>query len=569
MNFTRKSIFIVMVMCSLVATPLFAYVPSDPMYSRQDYLKQIGSESAWDIAKGKGVTVAVLDSGVDIDHPDLKFNIWSNSEEVADDGIDNDGNGFIDDINGWDFVSDSPSPKPKFEAGYNSYGMHHGTAISGIIAATANNSKGITGVAFESKIMPIRILSSDGTGNVSTLVRAIEYAVNNGADIINLSLVGHSPSPNLEEALAWAYNEDVLVVAASGNLENEESNLNLNESPTYPACYGNNNGDNIVLAVSSVNSLDVKPDFASYGSDCLDIVAPGENLVSLSFHDDDHKDFQGYYAYTWSGTSVSTALVSGAAALVKSYNKSLSPDQVISALVNNAEVIDDLNEAYRDQLGSGRLDLAASMEAMTDFSQGYIAKLANNPAVYYIDAKNTRHLFPNEVTYWTWYRGSWADQRVQIISRSYFDDLKIGANVTARPGTGLVQFDNSQKVFVVLPGSALRSFENDEALVRLYGENWEDRAITIQTAFETDYRRDSEFKMTIESNYPSGSLLQYDDFSTLWYVDGSVRRRVSTKAFIANGFKDESVIRDISSDFVYVEGDPMDGYESRIFVYNK
>lgn len=545
-----------------------AYVPSDPMYLDQPYLKQINVEEAWDVAKGDGVVVAVLDSGVDIDHQDIKFNIWSNSGEVAGDGVDNDGNGFVDDVNGWDFVEKTSDPRPKFGAGYTAFGMHHGTAIAGLIAAVANNGKGITGLAPNAKIMPLRVLTSDGTGNVSTLIEAMEYAVNNGADIINLSLVGDTYSSHLEEALSWAGEEGVLVVAAAGNASNPARRLDLDKTPTYPACYGNNTDRNVVLAVSSVNAGDVLPSFASYGS-CVDLIAPGEGLLSLSFVTTTVSGFEKPYAYTWTGTSASAALVSGAAALVKSDNKSLLPFQIISVLLAGAKNVDDLNAGFEDKIGSGRLDVGQAIKKISLISKGYIAKLAEHSAVYYIDAGGYRHLFANEMTYWSWYNGRWADQGVKIISADDFNNLKIGRNITARPGSRLIRFENSPKIYAVLPGGLIKDFVSENDVAALYGADWRQRVIVIQIAFEQDYIRDYLSKLSADSKHPSGSLIQYRDSSVIWYIDGNLKREVSSAGFIANQFKNESIIVGVSPNVDYSAGQMINGFESGIFIYNK
>ena len=179
-----------------------SYTPSDSNMIYQTYLDMINIGPSWsdELKVNKEVVVAVLDSGVDLDHPDLIDSIWTNTEEIAGDGIDNDKNSYIDDRFGWDFVDSDNNPEPDLDEGYDFTAANHGTVIAGIIAATANDN-GIVGIAPKAKIMPLKILDSKGVGNTLVLSQAIDYAVENGADIINLSLVGDTYGPNLEESI--------------------------------------------------------------------------------------------------------------------------------------------------------------------------------------------------------------------------------------------------------------------------------------------------------------------------------------------------------------------------------
>lgn len=556
-----STLFLVVICLSLTLS-VNAYVPSDPMYSSQNYLSQINIDQAWDEAKGRGVVVAVLDSGVDIDHPDLKFNIWKNSDEIADDGIDNDENGFIDDISGWDFVSDSPDPRPKLNEGYTVASVNHGTAIAGLIGAVANNAQGLTGIAFYSKIMPIRILNGEGIGEVSDLVKAIEYAVNNGADIINLSLVGYDYSQSLENIIEWASNNGVFVVAAAGNTNADVDGIDLDQNPAYPACYGDNTNNNWVLAVSSVDPDKKKSFFSNYGTVCIDLTAPGENILSLAYYNDQNDDFSDYYSYNWNGTSFSTALTSGVSALVKSKDLSISPSQIAQTIRDNADNIDGINSTYQGQLGAGLLNAQSALESDISLVGGRLVRLVDSSAVYYV-INNQRRLFSNEATYWSWYSGTWLDQPIEIVSQQDFDNLVVGENITVRPGTNLIKFSNSSLVYAVSSNGIINRL-GVLAAEELYGANWQEKVVVIQIAFETNYRRGLSLSGNI---FPNGSLIQYINSDDIWYIDNGYKRKVSPDAFLDNSFQMKYLIEGVSSDIFYPSGKTINSLDQNIFSY--
>ncbi len=458
------------------ALPALAYVPSDPMYPEQGYLAQINASFAWDRIQGQGSVVAVLDSGVDVDHPDLKMNVWRNEDEIPNDGIDNDHNGYIDDVNGWDFVSAMPSPKPKLEKKYDVSSVNHGTAISGLIAAVANNSKGITGLSFSSKIMPVRVMDGNGDGDVSVLIEGIKYAVNNKADVINLSLVGYDYAKELEDIVNWAEEKGVLIVSASGNGNGGTSGVNLNTSPSYPACYEK------VIAVSALDENGKKSSFSNYGT-CVDLSAPGEKITSLGYYDSTNPDFTSPYVSNWSGTSFSTALVSAAASLVKSKSNYLTPRQIKGILENSAEDISNVNPEYTGQLGSGQLDAFKAVEEADPFFRGKLIKLKDFSAVYYVE-DGFKQLFPSERVFWSWHSGNWDQQDIQIVSQKDFDDLIQKNNIAVREGN-LLKFLNSPKIYELWKGELCQV---DEVKVKeLYGENWQNKVLGIQPGFFTNY----------------------------------------------------------------------------------
>jgi hypothetical protein len=271
-------------------------------------LNLVRAPEAWAAGfTGEGVVVAVIDSGVDVTHTELSGSIWTNLGEIAGDGIDNDTNGFTDDIRGWDFVQNDATPQD---------GNGHGTHVAGTIAA-ARNAAGPTGVAYDALIMPVRVLDNRGSGYDSDVAEGIRYAADNGADVINLSLGGSSPNNALLSALAYASDKGAVVVMASGN--------EYEDQPGYPGRYASQYG----IAVGAVDSDGEVADFSNLaGPGAKDFVmAPGVAVYSTLP--------KNKYA-TWNGTSMATPHVAGVAALIKQANPALTAPQIEAILIQTA-----------------------------------------------------------------------------------------------------------------------------------------------------------------------------------------------------------------------------------------
>lgn len=209
------------------------------------------------------VTVAVIDTGVDYNHPDLAANIWNNVGEIPANGIDDDGNGFIDDVQGWDFVQSDNAPMD-----FNEHGSH----VAGTIGAVGNNGVGGTGICWSVKIMPVRALNSVGSGTTAGVVAGIDYAVANGAKLINMSLSGSGAVGDLlDMAIGNANAAGVLVVVAAGN-----SGADIDVSPTYPASYAQPN----IITVAATDQVDNLATFSNFGAVSVDVAAPGVNIES-------------------------------------------------------------------------------------------------------------------------------------------------------------------------------------------------------------------------------------------------------------------------------------------------
>ncbi|MFH1099236.1 MAG: S8 family peptidase [Candidatus Uhrbacteria bacterium] len=376
MKSDRRFLIFYFLLFAFALAPLSAsaLVPNDPFFREQWYLDKIGAPAAWDVAMGNPKSiVAVLDVGVDLDHPDLRDAIWTNPGEMAGNGVDDDGNGFIDDVHGWDFVGNDNDPSPSYDvAGADPRDLHHGTLVSGIIAARGNNAEGIAGIDWSAKIMPLRVLAGDGSGDVEDVVAALDYAVREGATVVNLSFVGEQQSFRLDEAIADTVRHGVLVVAAGGN-EDKTGRGDLDVYPAYPICSGDRGAE--VLGVAATNRSDAKASFSSYGS-CVDIAAPGERIASTLFHDPGHviiaigsrvtsSTFDQPYGGYFSGTSFAAPIAAGAASLLRGVMPSAAPADVIALLRSTADPITNGDTAVLNKLGTGRLNLARAIEEAT------------------------------------------------------------------------------------------------------------------------------------------------------------------------------------------------------------
>jgi len=338
-----------------------AIEPHDPFYTQELHLSSTWANLAWNYTTGsKDYTIAIIDTGVDIDHEDLKNNIWRNVDEIQGNSIDDDGNGFIDDVVGWDFTSENPDPRPKFTNNYSFLGINHGTIVAGIAAAEGNNSIGIVGITWHASIMSLRVLDSSGTGNTFDVARAIDYARENNAHIINLSFVGSGYSATLNKAIEKAHQAGILIIAAAGNEVNE--GVNMSDSPQYPVCHDGYNGDNWVIGVASLDNSDKLASFSNYG-DCIDVAAPGVGLFSTLYQNENYKKFNRAYGGYWSGTSVSAPQVAGLAVLLKSLKPMLSVFELKDLIISNADNVEHKNFLYQNKLGSGKINILQSVIA--------------------------------------------------------------------------------------------------------------------------------------------------------------------------------------------------------------
>ncbi|MCF8412818.1 MAG: S8 family serine peptidase [Melioribacteraceae bacterium] len=300
--------------------------PNDVSFGSQWYLKKINAEAAWDVTTGDtAVVVAILDSGFDMDHPDLAPKVWINKAEIPDNSIDDDNNGYVDDVRGYDLSDNDNNPDEPSPI--------HGSLIAGLAGAVTNNGEGIASIGYNIKLMNVKITSSLESDNlVTTGYEGIVYAVDNGAKVINCSWGNYVASSLGKTVVDYAAENNVLIVAASGN--------EGNSSVYYPAAFEK------VLSVGSTDSTDIVSDFTNYGKS-LDVVAPGRDILS-TWKDDT-------YASN-SGTSLASPIVAGLAGLVWSSFPNYTAAQVAEQIRVNVDDISSINSDKEYFYGLGRIN---------------------------------------------------------------------------------------------------------------------------------------------------------------------------------------------------------------------
>jgi len=381
-------------------------LPNDPLFANQWYLLNTGQangEDNWDVKAPEAwfsahaapdVIIAVIDSGIDYFHPDLDSNIWINAKEIAGNGIDDDHNNYVDDIGGWDFVGNDNDPRPGNQSNI------HGTHVAGIIGAEGNNGLGIAGIAWDVQLMNLKVFPDDSKGaSLDDICEAIRYAADNGADVINLSLGQQfffeggfdefkiqNPSVYTAyfNALKHASDKGVTIVAAAGNnsLSNDiYSCLPADFSTEIPG----------MLSVAAISNKGQKSSYSNYGN-VISIAAPGGNHSGISTQDILSTIPGGKYDYI-AGTSMAAPIVAGAAALLIGKNPNLTPDQIKSLLMAEA----DKMRSLEGLVDSGNfLNIYASLNAASsseDNNLGSIMLVVSPSSVAEDSAPNLIYTF--------------------------------------------------------------------------------------------------------------------------------------------------------------------------------
>jgi gliding motility-associated-like protein len=351
------------------------YTPNDPMLNQQWNLQTILAEQAWDINTGNSnVIIAMTDDAILLSHQDLQNNIFNNPNEIPANNIDDDNNGYIDDVNGWDAADNDNDPNPLNPT--NSY-FSHGTHCAGISAATTDNNLGIASIGFNTTLLPVKIGASSNSSLTGAYI-GVDYAIACGyTDIISMSWGGGAYSATYQNLFDQAHAQGIVNIAAAGN--------SSTSTPMYPASY------NHVISVGATDPTDTKAGFSNYGT-AIDVMAPGTNILSTV------AGSTSGYGYK-SGTSMACPLVSGIAALMLSQDPSLSPDDLESCLKSTCDNIDNQNSNFIGQIGAGRVNAFEALQCLKAINADFEADfthLCPGSTINFTDLSN------NNPTGWEW-----------------------------------------------------------------------------------------------------------------------------------------------------------------------
>ena len=339
--------------------------PNDTYNGSQWYLNTVKAHDAWNITTGSSsVKVAVIDSGFALNHLDLAPSWLINSGEMGGgkelDGVDNDGNGYVDDYRGWDFTTNDNNPQAG-STNPDGEGASHGTEVAGLVGARGNNGIGVTAVSQTVSILPLQVISDEGVGYSTDIAKAIRYAVDSGVTAINISLGTDGDDPIVRSAVDYAFEHNVIIVAAAGNCGNDFIGICSGQVAgfvAFPASY------NRVIAVGATNSANQRASFSSYG-ERLDVMAPGSGtIISPTWS---ASNGSSLYAGSLYGTSYASPIVASTAALIRSVRPSSTVDDIRALLMAGASKPPAMNGSfYSNEYGHGIIDAAKAVSVASD-----------------------------------------------------------------------------------------------------------------------------------------------------------------------------------------------------------
>lgn len=479
-------------------------------------LIQANFPAAWEKTTGATSTVvAIVDTGVDETHEDLK------------------GQNFV---GGFDFINNQALAPES-----NSDDNGHGTLVAGVIGAIPDNNKGVAGTNWRVSLMPIKALDSEGKGDSATVEKAIMWAADHGANIINLSLggAGFEHDSDLAKSIAYAFNKGLVIVAAAGN-DSSDTARNLDAEPVFPVC--DDNDQNMVIGVTAVDQTGLKPAFANYGKSCVDVAAPGKRILStISIDPLTKRPSPNSYAYV-SGTSLAAAFVSGEAALIKSLYPTADNKQIRDRILAATNKTDYLNQIQCGGkpcfglMGYGAIDAGQSL------SQGFplpyiyendIVKAADSLNLYWVHGGQKR-LISAFV-----YNQRFSESPVKVISPSQLSQLPEGAYATPLEGT-LIKAPNDPAVFIISSGLKIPITYQ---VFRQRGYNFAD-VNTVDT-FEFNSWISGKFLAPKE-----GTLVKTPNSPALYWTIGGALHPINWQFFVDRGLKVFPILTVTQKDFL-------------------
>jgi hypothetical protein len=483
-------------------------VVNDPGYTedsrdidKQWGLSRVGFTSSWSKTSGSlDNVVAILDTGVDATHEDLKN---------------------INFVEGYDFIA-----RKAIVGKINSDDNGHGTLVTGILAATPNNGVGIAGTNRLVTIMPIKVLDSEGKGQAAVVAEGIRWAADHGAQFINLSLGGSGfpDDSSLSGAITYAYKKNVLIVAAAGN-DSALEGLNLDTKPAFPICDDNNS--NMILGVTVSDSNDLKPEFANFGKNCVDVMAPGKRILSTINYDPITKIYSpNSYAYG-SGTSLAVPLVVGQAALIRSVFPQATNSQIRDRIISTADNLDALNMSQcggvscKGLLGAGRINVFKSLQGdlvPNNIKEGELLRAENSNTIYFYSGGQKR-LISSFV-----YNQRFLNNPVNVVKAELLSSLPESSYAMPLDGT-LVKWHKEPTVFFISHGK-----KHPVSFGVFKQRGFDFKNVSTVSFEELNSWSTGSFLVPTE-----GILVKSQRNNTLYFVLGQVLHPVSREYYIDKG----------------------------------
>lgn len=484
-----------------LSDPGFTQDSNNP--DKQWGLVKAGFLEAWERTIGsEDIVVAVLDTGVDISHVDLQT---------------------INFVPGWDFVN-----KRAITNAESSDDHGHGTLVAGILGASPNNGTGIVGGSWQVSLMPVKVLDKTGSGLSSTVAEGIVWAVDHGANIINLSLggLGLGLDELLSQAVHYAVSKDVLVIAAAGN-DKIDQGVNLDKDPGYPAC--SDNDSNMVIGVTALDYQDKKPPFANFGKNCIDVSAPGKRILStINIDPLTGKYSPNSYAYA-SGTSLSVPFVSAEAVLLWSLNPKASSGQIRDHILKHTTSVDSKNpkecagQSCQGLIGAGRIDVLSAIQnpvPLMSIENGDVVRVIESNTVFYLNGGRKQPVSDFVL------RQRFIKSNVKLVNEKLIKDIPQGSYALPKD-LSLIKSPVSPTVYMVKSGQK-QPISASVFMARKY--NFKD--VSEISSTEIDSYLTGKFLAP-----PEGALVRGVKNPTVYWVIGNELHPINEKYYLEKGLR--------------------------------